>query len=91
MRRDRWVWVVAVALLALPGCASRPVGGAPVALAPVSKPCALQPPARPDFAVDALPLDAELWAMMRALRAERQQRIGYELELEAVARGCAGG
>ena len=61
---------------------------ASVALA-VPAPCAVSAPARPAWAVDGLPLGAGIWAQMRALRVEREQRRGYELELEAVARGCA--
>lgn len=80
--------VVLAALLAAPGCASQ---GAAVRVVgvPVSAPCAVSAPARPAWAVDGLPLGAGIWAQMRALRVEREQRRGYELELEAVARGCA--
>ena len=80
--------VVLAALLAAPGCASQ---GAAVRVVevPVSAPCAVSAPARPAWAVDGLPLGAGIWAQMRALRVEREQRRGYELELEAVTRGCA--
>ena len=80
--------VVLAALLAAPGCASQ--GAAVRAVdVPVPAPCAVSAPARPAWAVDGLPLGAGIWAQMRALRVEREQRRGYELELEAVARGCA--
>lgn len=80
--------VVLAALLAAPGCASQ---GAAVRVVevPVPAPCAVSAPARPAWAVDGLPLGAGIWDQMRALRVEREQRRGYELELEAVARGCA--
>lgn len=80
--------VVLAALLAAPGCASQ-VAAVRVVEVPVPAPCAVSAPARPAWAVDGLPLGAGIWAQMRALRVEREQRRGYELELEAVARGCA--
>lgn len=80
--------VVLAALLAAPGCASQGVAVRVVEV-PVPAPCAVSAPARPAWAVDGLPLGAGIWAQMRALRVEREQRRGYELELEAVARGCA--
>lgn len=55
---------------------------------PVPVPCKTPPIERPVFAVDTLPIGAEIWDQMRALRAERQQRIGYEIELEAAVSAC---
>ena len=79
--------VVLAALLAAPGCASQG-GRVRVVEVPVSAPCALAVPPRPAWAVDALPLGAWIWDQMLALRVEREQRRGYEMELEAVVRGC---
>ena len=44
--------------------------------------------ARPAFAVDALPLNAGIWRQMQALRSERLQRQGYEIQLEAAVKAC---
>ncbi|MDF3864189.1 hypothetical protein P3W53_06950 [Pseudomonas denitrificans (nom. rej.)] len=55
---------------------------------PVAVPCKITPVQRPAFAVDSLALDAEIDEQMRALRAERNQRQGYEARLEAAVQGC---
>lgn len=55
---------------------------------PVAVPCDEPLPHKPAFAVDALEIGAPIDKQMRALRAERQQRNGYELELEAAAGAC---
>lgn len=55
---------------------------------PVPIPCKIEAPERPLFAVDGLPIGSDIWEQMKALRAERQQRIGYEVELEAVVKAC---
>lgn len=55
---------------------------------PVSVPCKITPVGRPAFAVDSLPLGAAIDEQMRALRAERRQRQGYEARLEAAVQGC---
>lgn len=57
---------------------------------PVLVRCEADIPARPAFAVDALPLGADVWQQMAALRAERKQRSGYEAELEASLQECVG-
>ena len=54
----------------------------------VQVPCKIQKPERPAFAVDALQVDAGIWQQMKALRAERLQRQGYEGELEAAIQSC---
>lgn len=55
---------------------------------PVVVPCKITSVPRPAFAVDSLPLGAEIDEQMRALRAERKQRQGYEARLEAAVQGC---
>lgn len=55
---------------------------------PVPVPCKIPPIERPAFSVDTLPIGAGIWDQMRALRAERWQRIGYEVELEAAVQAC---
>mgnify|MGYP001233797926 CR=1 FL=1 len=75
--------------LMLGACASAPLPG-PVqeVRIPVPVPCKTPDIARPNFAVDALPLKAGVWRQMQALRSERLQRQGYEAELEAAVRAC---
>lgn len=55
---------------------------------PVVVPCKIAAVARPAFVVDSLPLGAAIDEQMRALRAERRQRQGYEARLEAAIQGC---
>jgi hypothetical protein len=55
---------------------------------PVPVPCKVEAPLRPAFTVDGLPVGSGIWEQMKALRAERKQRQGYEAELEAAVRAC---
>lgn len=75
--------------LLLAACASTPLPG-PVQEVhiPVPVPCKAPDVARPAFAVDALPLNAGIWRQMQALRSERLQRQGYEIQLEAAVKAC---
>lgn len=76
------------AALILAGCAAP---GAPVVTevkVPVPVPCKMPTIARPVFAVEALPIGAGIWEQMQALRADRRQRQGYEIELEAAVDAC---
>ncbi|QIE87965.1 hypothetical protein [Pseudomonas nitroreducens] len=80
-------------VLALAGCQSQRQAPAPEprvveVQVPVAVPCKITPVIRPAFAVDSLALDAEIDEQMRALRAERKQRQGYEARLEAAVQGC---
>ncbi|MEW6166063.1 MAG: hypothetical protein AB1642_13475 [Pseudomonadota bacterium] len=80
---------LALIAILLSGCVALPA--APVVTEvkiPVTQPCTEPLPSKPPFAVDALELGAPIDAQMRALRAERRQRIGYEIELEAAAKAC---
>ena len=79
---------VLLACLVLSGCAGTgPVVPVEVQV-PVAVPCRIPDIERPSFAVDVLPVDADVWDMMAALRAERRQRMGYELQLEAALMAC---
>lgn len=81
--------LIILLLASLAGCAGAP--RAPVVTEvkiPIVVPCEAPLPARPAFAVDGLPLGAPIDEQMRALRAERRQRIGYEIELETAAEAC---
>lgn len=55
---------------------------------PVQIPCKTERVQRPAFAVDSLPVGAPIDQQMRALRAERRQRQGYETRLEAAVEAC---
>lgn len=55
---------------------------------PVPVPCDEVMPTKPAYAVDALPVGSDIWKQTAALRAERKQRQGYELELETSLRAC---
>lgn len=82
--------LVVVAALAIAGCGNFPVP--PPAYVevkiPVAVPCKTEPVAVPAFAVDQLKIGATIDMQMRALRAERHQRIGYERELLAANAAC---
>ena len=56
---------------------------------PVSTPCEVALPDQPAWATDSLSEDATIWVQVKALLAERRQRIGYERELRAAAESCA--
>ncbi|MFS8079957.1 hypothetical protein UDZ25_14060 [Serratia marcescens] len=78
-----------VSTLVLAGCSSAPPAPSYVEVkVPVAVPCKTADIARPAFAVDQLPIGAPIDAQMRALRAERHQRIGYERELLAANEAC---
>ncbi|MCO7511779.1 hypothetical protein NJH77_21245 [Serratia fonticola] len=82
--------LIVVAAMVLTGCGNVPVP--PPAYVevkvPVPVPCQTAPVAVPAFAVDRLPIGATIDVQMRALRAERHQRIGYERELLAANEVC---
>ncbi|MEL5557100.1 hypothetical protein [Serratia ureilytica] len=81
--------LIAGCLLALTGCSSTPQVPSYVEVkVPISVPCKTADVARPAFAVDQLPIGSPIDAQMRALRAERHQRIGYERELLAANESC---
>ncbi|BBV97364.1 hypothetical protein LU664_010120 [Pseudomonas kurunegalensis] len=76
--------------LALVGCGSR---GEPQVQyvrveVPVQVPCRAQEVAVPTWAADGLRRTDSLELKVRALLAERRQRIGYEQLLEAAHRAC---
>jgi len=80
-----------VAAMLLAGCATtepRTVIKTVEVPIPVPVPCVAVVPAKPAFAVDHLKVGAPIDVKMRALRAERQQRIGYERELETSLKNC---
>ncbi|MFG5410363.1 hypothetical protein ABXN37_22535 [Piscinibacter sakaiensis] len=52
-------------------------------------PCRVTLPPRPVYATEALSSDAGIYDQVRALLAERRQRMAYEAQLEAAARACS--
>ena len=78
-----------LSVLLLAACSSTPKAGEYVTRKEyVMVPCDVDKPPRPAWAVDALPLGAEIDAQMRALRADRQAAKGYILVLEAAVDSC---
>ncbi len=81
--------LIVVFVLTLAGCSNVPPAPSYVEVkVPIAVPCKTSDVARPAFAVDQLPIGAPIDAQMRALRAERHQRIGYERELLAANEAC---
>lgn len=77
-------------MMVMAGCAT-PAQRAPdvqQVLIPTPVPCKVDSPAKPAFAVDALPVGSGVFRQMAALRAERKQRQGYEKELESAIQSC---
>ncbi|KGA26218.1 hypothetical protein [Pectobacterium odoriferum] len=82
--------MIIVGIMALAGC-SKTTQPDPVYVevkVPVPVPCKTAELSKPAFAVNQLPIGASIDQQMRALRAERHQRIGYEKELEAAIYAC---
>jgi len=79
-------------LVALAGCAGRPVAEFDPCVVrvevPVQVPCRVKVPAVPAWAAEGLRKEDSLEVKVRALLAERRQRIGYERELEAGVTAC---
>lgn len=81
--------LIVVSVMTLAGCSNVPPAPSYVEVkVPIAVPCKTADVARPAFAVDQLPIGAPIDAQMRALRAERHQRIGYERELLAANEAC---
>ncbi|HFJ4329056.1 TPA: hypothetical protein ACGUIF_000991 [Serratia liquefaciens] len=81
--------LIVIASLVMVGCSTvEPVPSYVEVKVPVAVPCRTVDVARPAFAVDQLSIGAPIDMQMRALRAERHQRIGYERELLAANEAC---
>jgi len=80
---------LAVIVIALAGCASREPEVRTVRVeVPVLVPCKTQEVTAPSWASAGLKKADSLEMKVRALLAERRQRMGYERELVAVAAAC---
>jgi len=86
MRAFFWPIAGLVIGLALAGC-----GGLPErVLVPVPVPCQQELPEVPAWATDTLDDDSSIWEQVRALLAERRQRIAYEDQLRVKLSACWG-
>jgi len=77
---------------ALAGCAGQPVAEPEPRVVrvevPVQVPCRMKAPAVPAWAAEGLRKEDGLEVKVRALLAERRQRIGYEREMTAAVTSC---
>lgn len=81
--------LIVIASMALAGCTTAlPAPSYVEVKVPIAVPCRTADVTRPAFAVDQLPFGSPIDTQMRALRAERHQRIGYERELLAANEAC---
>lgn len=85
-------WMIVGMVVALAGCGGRPVAEPEPRVVrvevPVQVPCRVRSPAVPAWAADGLRREDSLEVKVRALLAERRQRIGYEGELMAAVISC---
>lgn len=85
-------WIIVGMLFALAGCAGQPVAEPEPRVVrvevPVPVPCRVKAPAVPAWAAEGLRKEDSLEVKVRALLAERRQRIGYERELVAAVASC---
>lgn len=85
-------WALLGVVVALAGCAGVPAEvPEPVIVrveVPIPVPCETEPAAVPAWAASGLKKTDSLEVKVRALAAERRQRIGYERELLAANEAC---
>lgn len=82
-------WLLAGAVVLLAGCASREPEVRTVRVeVPVQVPCRAPVVPVPPWATDSLKKTNSLELKVRALLAERRQRIGYERVLVATVAAC---
>lgn len=79
-----------IAVVLLVGCSARTETTPAVVevKVPVLQKCDIRQPAAPAFVVDSLPIGSPIDVQMRALRAERHQREGYEILLRSEIDKC---
>ncbi|MBA1256553.1 hypothetical protein G7021_28250 [Pseudomonas carnis] len=81
--------LLVVLAMILSGCAVRPPEVRTVRVeVPVLVPCKIKEVAVPPWAAQGLKKSDGLELKVRALLAERRQRIGYEKQLEALVQSC---
>ena len=85
-------WIIVGMLVALAGCGAQPVAEPEPRVVrvevPIQVPCPVRAPAVPAWAAKGLRKEDSLEVKVRALLAERRQRIGYERVLVAAAVSC---
>lgn len=85
-------WIIVGVIVALAGCAGQPVAELEPRVVrvevPVQVSCRVKAPTVPGWAADGLRKEDSLELKVRALLAERRQRIGYERELNAAVASC---
>lgn len=81
--------MLAVLVLTFAGCETAPPMVETVIVEkPVPVPCRIDPIARPQFEVDRVSPADDMVTINRAIRAELEQRRGYEKVLEAGVKSC---
>ncbi|HBP0197661.1 hypothetical protein [Pseudomonas aeruginosa] len=82
--------VLMLVMVALAGCAGQvePEPRTVRVEVPIEVPCRAPDIAEPEWATAGLRRDDDLQVKVRALLAERRQRIGYEEELKAAVAAC---
>ncbi|AEF21446.1 hypothetical protein [Pseudomonas fulva] len=84
--------ILLVVLAGLAGCAAKPPAEPETRIVrvevPIEVPCRTKEVAVPPWAASGLKADDSLEVKVRALLAERRQRIGYERELLAANEAC---
>jgi len=85
-------WIIMGMVVAMAGCAGQPVAEPEPRVVrvdvPVQVPCRVKAPAVPAWAAEGLHKEDSLEVKVRALLAERRQRIGYERLLVAAVASC---
>lgn len=83
-------WLILGVSVALAGCAARQEAEPRTVRVevPVAVPCRVPVVAEPPWATAALQKGDSLQVKVRALLAERQQRMGYEVQLRAALLAC---
>ncbi|MDT3718424.1 hypothetical protein [Pseudomonas oryzihabitans] len=85
-------WIIVGMVVALAGCGAQPVAELEPRVVrvevPVPVPCRVEAPVVPAWAAAGLRKGDSLEVKVRALLAERRQRIGYERELVAAVASC---
>lgn len=83
---------LALCMVVLAGCAGRPVADPEPRVVrvevPVPVPCRVTIPLAPAWTTEGLRKGDDLETKVRALIAEREQRIGFEALLLAAAKSC---
>ncbi|PVZ12633.1 MULTISPECIES: hypothetical protein [unclassified Pseudomonas] len=84
--------LIAASALMLAGCAAQPTAAPEPRVVqvhvPVPVPCRAPAVAAPPWAAEGLRKGDSLEVKVRALLAERRQRLGYEGELQAALAAC---